>query len=111
MSASIERILEIEVPIIVRLGTRPMSLGEVVALVPGTILELSKRADDDLELLVNNKPIGAGAAVKVGENFGLRLSYVGDAKERITAMGPMATTPLDDEEDVAAMAAKFLDGQ
>ena len=113
MSASLDHILKIEVPIIVRLGTRLLSLGEVIALVPGAILELSKKADDDLDLLVNNKPIGTGAAVKVGENFGLRLSYVGDAKERISAMGPIATAPIeeDEEEDVAAMAAKFLEGQ
>ena len=43
-------------------------------------------ADDELELLVNNKPIGAGTAVKVGENYGLRVTYVGDLQERIAAM-------------------------
>lgn len=106
--------MEIEVPIIVRLGTRSMSMGEVLAMVPGTILELPKRSDDDLDLLVNNKSIGSGTAVKVGENFGLRLSYVGDAKERIQAMGPIAaaaTEPEIDDDDIAAMAAKFLEGQ
>lgn len=111
MSTSIDRILEIEVPIIVRIGARPMTLGEAVALVPGTILELPKRADDDIELLVNNQLIGMGTAVKVGENFGIRLSHMGDTHERISAMGPQSMTSPEDEDDVAAMAAKFLEGQ
>ena len=43
-------------------------------------------------LLVNNKPIGSGNAVKVGENFGIRINFIGDLKDRILAMG----TPGDD---------------
>ncbi len=59
---------------------------EVVAMAPGAIIELPKPADEDLEILVNNKAIGTGRAVKVGENFGLRVSYIGDLKQRIAAM-------------------------
>jgi hypothetical protein len=31
--------------------------------------------------MVNNKTIGQGETVKVGENFGIRITRVGDAKE------------------------------
>jgi flagellar motor switch protein FliN/FliY len=81
------RILRLEVPVVVRVGERQMTMGEVLALVPGSIIELTKRAEDELDLLVNNKQIGSGTAVKVGENFGLRVTYIGDARERIKAMG------------------------
>jgi hypothetical protein len=30
--------------------------------------------------------VGAGLAVKVGENFGIRLTFVGDLRKRIAAM-------------------------
>jgi hypothetical protein len=36
---------------------------------------------------VNNKVIGAGSAVKVGENFGVRVTNVGDVATRVQAMG------------------------
>ena len=81
------RILKIEVPVVVRVGERQMRMGEVLSLVPGSIIELNKRSEDELDLLINNKQIGSGTAVKVGENFGLRVSYIGDVRSRIEAMG------------------------
>jgi flagellar motor switch protein FliN/FliY len=84
--ADLQSILNLEVPLIVVIAQRDMPVREVMALAPGAILELPKPADEDLEIMVNNKPIGAGRAVKVGENFGVRITYVGDVKERIEAL-------------------------
>ena len=86
MSANIKSILQLEVPLIVQIAMRIMTVEEVTSLVPGAIIELPKPADDELELLVNNKPIGMGTAVKVGENYGLRVTYIGDLQDRIAAM-------------------------
>ncbi|MEO1130813.1 MAG: FliM/FliN family flagellar motor C-terminal domain-containing protein, partial [Planctomycetota bacterium] len=86
MSAELDRILKLNVPIIVLMGEKTMPLQDVVSMMPGTIIELPKPADSELELLVNNMVIGSGTAVKVGENFGLRISAIGDARERIAAM-------------------------
>ena len=37
--------------------------------------------------MVNNKTIGIGVAVKVGENFGLRITRIGDLKQVIQSLG------------------------
>jgi flagellar motor switch protein FliN/FliY len=87
MPARLESILKLEVPLIVQIARRSMKAGDVMSLVPGAIVELPKQADDELELLINNKVIGTGTAVKVGENFGVRVAYVGDLKQRVEAMG------------------------
>lgn len=87
MPADLQSILNLEVPLIVVIAQRDMPVREVMNLAPGAILELPKAAGDDLEVMVNNKPIGAGRAVKVGENFGVRVTYVGDLQERIEALG------------------------
>jgi flagellar motor switch protein FliN/FliY len=87
VSSDLRSILALEVPVIVRVGERMLTLGEVVALVPGAIIELPKHAEDELDLLVNNMQIGMGTAVKVGENFGLRISFIGDVRQRIAALG------------------------
>jgi flagellar motor switch protein FliN/FliY len=87
MPAEIDSILHLEVPVIVVIAQRDMAVKDVMNFAPGAILELPKAADEDLEVMVNNKPIGAGRAVKVGENFGVRVTYVGDLRERIEAMG------------------------
>lgn len=83
----ITRILNIEVPIIVQLSERTMPLSEILNLTTGSIVEFDKPADSELELKVNNKRIGSGQAVKVGENFGLRVVRIGTVRERIQAMG------------------------
>jgi flagellar motor switch protein FliN/FliY len=96
---NLAQILKLEVPIVVRLGERTLDVSDVLALVPGAIIELPKNAESELDLLVNNKPIGCGVAVKVGENFGLKLTYIGDVRARIDAMG--AAGPVSESAAVA----------
>jgi flagellar motor switch protein FliN/FliY len=102
MPADLATILKIEVPVIVQIGSREMPAQEVMNLSPGAIVELPKLADEELEILVNNKPIGLGRAVKVGENFGIRVCYIGDARERIAALASIAKARDADEEIAAA---------
>ena len=83
----LERILHLSVPVIVKLAERRLTLSEVMRLGVGVIIEFYKSNEEPLELLINNKPIGVGEAVKVGENFGLRLTHVGDVKQVIRSMG------------------------
>ena len=87
-SADLQRILQIRVPMIVKLAERKISLQEVLRLGNGSIIEFYKSADEALEVLINNKPIGTGVAVKVGENFGIRLTHIGDVKQLVSALGP-----------------------
>jgi flagellar motor switch protein FliN len=86
MSPELKTILKLQVPVIVRIGKRQFPLHDIVALGPGAILELEKPAEGELDLLVNNKPIGKGLAVKVGENFGLKISSIGTTRERVEAL-------------------------
>ncbi len=82
------RILEIQVPVIVTLAERTMALSEILSLTTGSIVEFEKAADSELDLMINNKCIGRGQAVKVGENFGLRVTKIGSVVERVRALGP-----------------------
>lgn len=87
MVSDLSAILRLEVPVIVRVGERTMTMSEVLGLVPGAIIELHKNSEAELDLLINNKQIGTGSAVKVVENFGIRINYIGDIKQRIAALG------------------------
>jgi flagellar motor switch protein FliN len=83
----LERILRLQVPLIVRLAERKMHCSEVMRLGTGAIIEFSKSSEQPLELLVNNKVIAFGEAVKVGENFGLRIRQIGEARQIVEALG------------------------
>jgi flagellar motor switch protein FliN/FliY len=80
------RIMKMQVPVIVKLAERKLLLSEVMRLGTGAILEFVKRNDEPLELLVNNKTIAVGETVKVGENFGLRITQIGDLKSTIQSL-------------------------
>jgi flagellar motor switch protein FliN/FliY len=103
------RIKSLEVPIVVELGRRTMTLSEVFGLLPGAIIDLGKPADEELDLLVNNQRIATGHAVKVGENFGIRVDRLGSADDLIAA-----AEDAQDEvstSDASDLAAQFLAGQ
>ena len=101
MPSDVRSIMKLEVPVIVQLAIRAMTINDVLSLAPGAIIELPKGADEELEILVNNKAIGSGFAVKVGENFGLKVAYIGDVKKRIQALGGAASAAADEEQESA----------
>lgn len=87
MARKLDLILKLDVPVIVQIAHRQMDAQDVMSLAPGAIIELPKEAEEELDILVSNKIIGAGRAVKVGENFGIRVTYIGDLEQRINALG------------------------
>lgn len=84
----VQRILRLRVPLMVVLAERKMPVREILHISIGSIIEFAKPFDEELELLVNNRSIAFGQAVKVGENFGLRVTRVADVKTRIDALRP-----------------------
>ena len=91
-----ERIKQLEMPLIVQLGERLMPLAEVLGLQPGSIIELPKFADDELDMLINNKRIGVGSAVKVGENFGIKITALGSAENIAQAIAQRIEEKFED---------------
>lgn len=110
MPADLDTILRIEVPVIVQIASRRMPAEEIAGLSPGAILELPKEADEPLDVLVNNRPIGRGAAVKVGENFGVAINEIRDLQSRIAAMGPVGAAggTSDDTDGLDEQALAIL---
>ena len=85
--AKVGRILRMRVPVIVKLAECDMPISAVLKLTGGAILEFEQSADAELSLLVNNRTIGTGQAVKVGENFGLRVTEIHSVEDTIKALG------------------------
>jgi flagellar motor switch protein FliN/FliY len=82
----IARILKIKVPIIVEIARRRTTVREIVALKPGTVIEFDKKNDELLDVRIGRAGVGKGEAVKVGENFGLRVLDIGGVRERIQSL-------------------------
>jgi flagellar motor switch protein FliN/FliY len=83
----VRRLLRLRVPVITQLASRQMPIGTIRKLSIGTILEFDKSVDQPLKLLVNNKCVGNGDAVRVGERFGLLIKHIEDRAARIRCLG------------------------
>lgn len=79
----IDFILDIPMQVSVQLGSTRMLVRELLQLGQGSVIELDKLAGEPLEVLVNNKLVARGEVVVVNEKFGIRLTDVVSATERI----------------------------
>ncbi len=85
--ANIDLIVDIPVRITVELGRTRKTIGEVLALGPGSVVELNKMAGEPVDVLVNGKLIARGEVVVIDESFGIRVTEVVSKAERIRSMG------------------------
>jgi flagellar motor switch protein FliN/FliY len=83
---TLEFVLDIPLVLSVEVGRTRMTIGELLTLGPGSIVELQKLAGEPLEVLVNNKLVARGEAVIVNEKFGVRLTDVISKSERIETL-------------------------
>lgn len=84
---NIDLIVDIPVRITVELGRTRKTIGEVLALGPGSVVELNKMAGEPVDVLVNGKLIARGEVVVIDESFGIRVTEVVSRAERIRSMG------------------------
>jgi flagellar motor switch protein FliN/FliY len=82
----VDRILGLTVPCSVILAQRDMSIQSILGITGGTIIEFNVPFDADLTLYIANRPIARGKAIKVGENFGLRIDKIDTIEHRIDAL-------------------------
>ena len=85
--SDLQRALKLEVPVTAVLAERDLTIEAILAISVGTIIEFEVPFDSDLTLRVTNRSIGTGQAVKIGENFGLRIGNIEPVRERIDALG------------------------
>ncbi len=82
----IDFILDIPLEITVELGRSKLSINELLKLGQGSVIELSKSAGENLEILANQKLIARGEVVVVNEKYGIRLTEIITATERIESL-------------------------
>ena len=72
----IEMLHGVMMDVTVELGRAKMTVRELLALTPGTVLELDRAAGSPADLLVNGRRIARGEVVVVDEDFGLRVTEI-----------------------------------
>ncbi|WP_304546481.1 flagellar motor switch protein FliY [Sulfurimonas microaerophilic] len=79
-------ILDVKLPVKVRIGKKRMLLKDVLNMDIGSVIELNQLANDPLEILVDNHVIAEGEVVIVDGNFGVQITSIGSKKERLNKL-------------------------
>jgi len=83
---NISLIMDVKLPVRVRIGKKRMLLKDVLNMDIGSVIELNQLANDPLEILVDNHVIAQGEVVIVDGNFGVQITTIGTKKERLTQL-------------------------
>lgn len=87
MTRTLAEVLDLEVPLTAVLAEKVLTLGQVLALAPGMVVEFEKPVSAPLELRLHERRIAQGRAVRVGENFGFQVVEVADPRSTLQHLG------------------------
>jgi flagellar motor switch protein FliN/FliY len=85
-SHNMDLLLDIELGASLRFGTRQMPLKEIIELCSGSVVELDRRVQEPVELMIDGRLIAEGEVVIVNGNYGLRVLSVATPGERIACL-------------------------
>jgi flagellar motor switch protein FliN/FliY len=80
---NLDVILDIPISISLQIGSTKISIRNLLKLNQGSVVELDRLAGEPLDVLVNGTLIAHGEVVVVNEKYGIRLTDVISAAERI----------------------------
>lgn len=78
-----EVLQNISVAIKVEVGRTKMKIRDLLRLTQGSVVELERIAGEPLDLLVNDTVVAQGEVVLVNDRYGIRLTRVVPASERM----------------------------
>ena len=76
-------LLGVNLNLTLRFGQRTLPLREVLELASGSVIELDHEVQEPADLLLGDKVIARGDVVIVDGNYGVRITEVADARQRI----------------------------
>lgn len=87
LELNIDSLLDVSVEISIEVGRTKMSIGELLALSKGSIVELNRLAGESVDVYVNEKLLGKGEIVVVNERLGVRVTEIITPKEMVQKLG------------------------
>ena len=80
---NISRLQKIQVQLTVEVGGTKITIGELLKLTEGSIVELDRLAGEPLDILVNGSLLARGEVVLIGERLGIRFTEIVSPEKRV----------------------------
>jgi flagellar motor switch protein FliN len=75
-SPRLDRLMDVELEVTLRFGGKRMLLRDILDLGPGAVIELDRRVQEPIDLLLDGRLLARGEVVVVDGNYGLRVTEV-----------------------------------
>jgi flagellar motor switch protein FliN/FliY len=85
-SRTLDVIMDIDLPLVVRFGRTELPLKTLTALGPGSVIDLGRAPDDPVDVLISNRVVARGEVVIVAGNYGVRVHEVVSPAERARSL-------------------------
>lgn len=79
----LKKFLDLPLLIEVVVGSTTLTLGEVLNLGPGSVVELDNLVEEPVDIKVNGKLVAKGEIVVVEERFGVKITDIVEREERV----------------------------
>ena len=84
--SALDMVLDVPVTLSMEVGRTRMPIRELLQLGQGSVIELDRLAGAPMDVLVNGTLIAHGEVVVVNEKFGIRLTDIVSARERVRSL-------------------------
>jgi flagellar motor switch protein FliN len=78
-NVNLDLLMDVELAVMLRFGSRCLPLREVLDLNPGSVIELDRRVQEPVDMLLDGRIVARGEVVVVEGNYGLRVTEVAPA--------------------------------
>ncbi len=85
-SRTLELLMDVDLPISISFGKAQMPMKDVLKLTTGSIVELNRAVNDQVEVLVNQCLIARGEVVVVDGNYGVRIQEIASRQDRLRSL-------------------------
>lgn len=86
-SRNLQYLYDVPLQVSVEVGRCKILLKDLLEMRPGQVIELDKSVDEPLDLYINSRLIARGKPVMIGDGFGIKLTDVVSASDRIEKLG------------------------
>lgn len=83
----LELLMDLTLPVAIELGRTNMFIRDILDLQRGSVVEFEKLASEPVDVLINGKKMAEGEVVVIEKHFGIRITNLVDASERVRGLG------------------------
>lgn len=83
LDPKLELLYDLQLPVSIELGRTNMLIRDILRLGRGSVIEFDKLVSEPVDVLINGKKVAEGEVVVIDKHFGIRITTLIDASDRL----------------------------